>query len=213
MSKHIIAIGASTGGPDAIKRLLSGLPRTCPPILITQHMLPKQLAMFARLLNRLPSIEVSIAERGARPLPGRAFIAPGDAHLQLQRDAQGEYVIALDHAPPVNRYLPSVDAMFASVATSAGKHAIGVLLTGMGEDGAAGLLAMRHSGALTLAQDAASSVVFGMPGAAVRLGAATEIVPLARMADRLLRAANAAALVERSPAFNSAARNMILANS
>lgn len=210
MSKDIIAIGASTGGPDAIKEVLAKLPRTCPPILITQHMLPKQLAMFARLLSRSSSIEARIAVHGERPMHGQAYIAPADAHLTLRRSAEGGYMLALDHSPPVNRYLPSVDVMFASVAVHGGRQAIGALLTGMGDDGAAGLLAMRHGGAHTIAQDAASCVVNGMPGAAVKLGAAREVVPLGRMAERIRAAVNAAFVVERSSVLAAESRNAFL---
>lgn len=184
-TERIIAIGASTGGTEAIKDVLLGLPADAPGVLIAQH-IPKNFSeAFARRMNRLTQLNVVEAQDGQQVLPGHAYVAPGDRHLMLVRDG-ARYVCRLDDGELVNRHKPSVDVLFRSVAQQAGRNALGVLLTGMGRDGARGLLEMREAGSPTLAQDEATSVVWGMPGEAVALGAATEVLPLPSIAARLL---------------------------
>jgi len=190
-SEKLIIIGASTGGTEAIRRVLEPLPANSPAILIAQHMPGGFTRSFAERLDRLCQIRVKEAEEGERVLPGHAYIAPGDAHLALARSG-ANYVARLDDGPPVNRHRPSVDVLFRSAAAQAGRNALGVLLTGMGKDGAAGLLAMREAGAATLAQDETSCVVFGMPREAIALGGAMEVLALEEIAPRLM------ALVARS---------------
>ncbi|OBX35444.1 chemotaxis response regulator protein-glutamate methylesterase [Halomonas elongata] len=185
-SEKLIIIGASTGGTEAIRSVLEPMPAHAPAILITQHMPGGFTRSFAERLDRLCRIAVKEAQDGERVLPGHAYVAPGDAHLRLVRSG-ANYVVRLDDGPPVNRHRPSVDVLFRSAADQAGRNAIGVLLTGMGKDGAAGLLEMRRAGAATLAQDEASCVVFGMPREAIALGAAEEVVGLDDMAARLLK--------------------------
>jgi two-component system chemotaxis response regulator CheB len=181
---RIIAIGASTGGTEAIKRVLCGLPADAPGILITQH-IPKAFSTsFAKRMDECCAMTVSEAEDGQQVLAGHVYIAPGDKHLYLIRDG-ARYVCRLDDGAPVNRHKPSVDVLFNSVAKCAGQNAIGVLLTGMGKDGAKGLREMRAAGSRTVAQDEASSVVWGMPGEAVSIGAAEQVVALEDMADCL----------------------------
>ena len=184
-SEKLIIVGASTGGTEAIRRVLEPLPANSPAILITQHMPGGFTRSFAERLDRLCQISVKEAEDGERVLPGHAYIAPGDAHLKLARSG-ANYVARLDDGPPVNRHRPSVDVLFHSAATHAGRNAIGVLLTGMGDDGARGLLEMRQAGAVTLAQDRDSCVVYGMPNEAVARGAVEDTVPLAELATALL---------------------------
>lgn len=184
-SEKLVAIGASTGGTEAIREVLQGLPANSPGILITQHMPGGFTRSFAERLDRLCRMRVKEAEDGERILPGHAYIAPGEAHLKLIRSG-ANYVVRLDHGEPVNRHRPSVDVLFESVAQYAGRNALGVILTGMGKDGAAGLLAMRQAGAQTAAQDEASSVVFGMPREAIALNAAVEVLSLDKIAPWLL---------------------------
>lgn len=184
-SEKIIAIGASTGGTEAIRQTLVPLPPTCPGLLITQHMPPGFTRSFADRLNKLCQISVKEAEDGERVMPGHAYIAPGDTHMELARSG-ANYHIRLHNAPPVNRHRPSVDVLFHSVARTAGKNAVGVILTGMGNDGAAGLLEMRNAGAWTLAQSEKSCVVFGMPREAIAAGAACEIVDLEHVSQKML---------------------------
>ncbi|MHB0774116.1 protein-glutamate methylesterase/protein-glutamine glutaminase [Halomonas sp. WWR20] len=184
-SEKLIIIGASTGGTEAIRSVLEPLPANSPAILITQHMPGGFTRSFAERLNRLCRITVKEAEDGERVLPGHAYIAPGDHHLKLARSG-ANYVVRLDDGPPVNRHRPSVDVLFHSAAQSAGRNAVGVILTGMGKDGAAGLLEMRQAGAHTLAQDEESCVVFGMPREAIALGGAVETSPLDDIASKLL---------------------------
>ncbi|MFG6158705.1 chemotaxis response regulator protein-glutamate methylesterase [Halomonas sp. 1390] len=195
-SEKLIIIGASTGGTEAIRQVLEPLPANSPAILITQHMPGGFTRSFAERLDRLCQISVKEAVDGERILPGHAYIAPGDAHLKLARSG-ANYVARLDDGPPVNRHRPSVDVLFHSAAGQAGRNAIGVLLTGMGKDGAAGLLEMRQAGAATLAQDEASCVVYGMPREAVALGAAAEVLPLEEIAPRLLSLAAASGRAQR----------------
>ncbi|WP_413724782.1 protein-glutamate methylesterase/protein-glutamine glutaminase [Sodalis sp. RH16] len=184
-SEKLIAIGASTGGTEAIRHVLEPLPATSPALLITQHMPPGFTRSFAERLNKLCQITVKEAEDGERILPGHAYIAPGARHMELARSG-ANYQIRLHDGPPVNRHRPSVDVLFKSVAQYAGRNAVGVILTGMGNDGAAGLLAMRNAGAYTLAQDEASCVVFGMPREAIAMGGSNEVVPLHQMSQRMM---------------------------
>ncbi|EPZ8122851.1 protein-glutamate methylesterase/protein-glutamine glutaminase [Yersinia enterocolitica] len=184
-SEKIIAIGSSTGGTEALRQVLIPMPLTSPGIVITQHMPPGFTRSFAERLNTLCQIAVKEAEDNDRVLPGHAYIAPGDLHMELIRSG-ANYHIKLNKLPPVNRHRPAVDVLFKSVAKSAGKNAVGVILTGMGNDGAQGLLELRQSGAHTLAQSEKSCVVFGMPREAIALGAACEVVDLADISQRIL---------------------------
>ncbi len=184
-TEKLIIIGASTGGTEAIREVLVPLPPDAPAVLIAQHMPPGFTKSFAQRLNGLCRITVKEAEHGERVLPGHAYIAPGHAHLLLARSG-ANYIAHLSDEPPVNRHRPSVDVLFRSAAQHAGKNAIGVILTGMGRDGAAGLLDMRKAGAYTLAQDEASCIVFGMPREAIALGAADDVAPLSEMSRRVM---------------------------
>ncbi|MCG7598605.1 chemotaxis response regulator protein-glutamate methylesterase [Halomonas sp. McH1-25] len=195
-SEKLIIIGASTGGTEAIRNVLEPLPANSPAILITQHMPGGFTRSFAERLNRLCRITVKEAEDGERVLPGHAYIAPGDAHLKLARSG-ANYIAQLDNGPPVNRHRPSVDVLFNSAAQQAGRNAIGVILTGMGKDGAAGLLAMRQAGSPTLAQSEATCVVYGMPREAVALGGAAEIVDLDQMAGQIMHLVAASGRAQR----------------
>ena len=181
----IIAIGSSTGGTEALRAFLSVLPPNTPPILITQHMPERFTKTFADRLNTLCRITVKEAEQGDGVLVGHALIAPGNYHLTLVRNG-ARYEAALSQDPPVNRHRPAVDVLFRSVAQYAGKNAIGVILTGMGKDGSAGMLEMKQAGAYNYAQDEASCVVFGMPKEAIETGAVDEVWPLDRMAHKVL---------------------------
>ncbi len=182
----LIILGASTGGTEAIKAFLTKLPPDCPGILVTQHMPEAFTLSFANRLNSLCRITVKEAQHGDIVLPGHAYIAPGHSHLILKRNG-ANYACELNQGPPVNRHRPSVDVLFRSAANSAGNNAIGVILTGMGKDGAAGMLEMKRAGAHNFAQDEASCVVFGMPKEAIALGAVDEIVPLQEMASRVMK--------------------------
>jgi len=184
-TEKLIIIGASTGGTEAIRELLQPLPPDSPGIMIAQHMPAGFTHSFAQRLHGLCRIAVSEAVHGERILPGHAYIAPGGFHLSLARSG-ANYVAVVDQTPPVNRHRPSIDVLFDSAARHAGKNAIGVILTGMGRDGAEGLLRMRQAGAYTLAQDEASCVVFGMPREAIALGAASEVVAIQDMSQRLV---------------------------
>ena len=184
-SEKLIAIGASTGGTEAIRHVLQPLPATSPALLITQHMPPGFTKSFAERLNKLCQITVKEAEDGERILPGHAYIAPGAMHMELTRSG-ANYQVKLNDGPPVNRHKPSVDVLFNSVAQFAGRNAVGVILTGMGNDGAAGLLAMNKAGAWTIAQNEASCVVFGMPREAIALGGASEVVDLHQISQHML---------------------------
>jgi two-component system chemotaxis response regulator CheB len=195
-SEKLLIIGASTGGTEAIRQVLEPLPASSPGILITQHMPGGFTRSFADRLNRLSQVSVKEAEEGERVLPGHAYIAPGDQHLRLARSG-ANYVVRLDDGPPVNRHRPSVDVLFHSAAQFAGRNAIGVLLTGMGKDGAAGLLEMRNAGAPTIAQDEASCVVFGMPREAIALGGACEVITLDEIAPRMMALAAASGRAQR----------------
>lgn len=187
----LIVIGASTGGTEALGRLLPLLPRGTPPVVIVQHMPERFTATFAQRLDGLCRIQVREAADGDRPACGGVLIAPGDRHLLLHRQGRG-YRVETREGPYVARHRPSVDVLFRSTAIGAGRAALGVLMTGMGDDGARGLLEMRQAGADTLVQDEASSVVWGMPGEAYRMGAADRAVPLDRLAAEIARHAQRA---------------------
>jgi two-component system, chemotaxis family, protein-glutamate methylesterase/glutaminase len=184
-SEKLIIIGASTGGTEAIREFLIQMPSDCPGILIAQHMPEGFTTSFARRLDSLCKISVCEALGGERVLPGHAYIAPGHSHLMLARSG-ANYVTRIDQGPPVNRHRPSVDVLFRSAAESAGKNAVGVILTGMGKDGAAGMLEMKNAGACNFAQDEASCVVFGMPREAIALGAVHEVGPLTALPGMVL---------------------------
>ncbi|CAD5358425.1 fused chemotaxis regulator; protein-glutamate methylesterase in two-component regulatory system with CheA [Enterobacter cancerogenus] len=185
-SEKIFAVGSSTGGTEALRQLLLPLPRNCPALLIAQHMPPGFTRSFAERLDRQCHLRVKEAENGERVLPGHAYIAPGALHLELARSG-ANYIARLSDSPPCNRHRPSVDVLFQSVAKAAGKNATGVILTGMGNDGAQGLIAMRNAGAHTLAQSEKTCAVFGMPREAIALNAAVEVVDLDEMSQRMLQ--------------------------
>ena len=182
----IIAIGASTGGPSAVAELLRRLPPDTPPIVLVQHMPGVFTRHFAERLNRECRITVKEAEDRDELLQGRALVAPGGLHMTLKQQSDGGYRVWIGDGPPVCFSRPSVDVLFSSVATAVGKSAVGILLTGMGTDGARGLTQMRNAGARTFAQDEASCVVFGMPKEAIRLGGVGTVLPLDRLAPALL---------------------------
>lgn len=184
-SEKLIIIGASTGGTEAIKEFLMRMPSDCPGILIVQHMPEGFTRSFAQRLDSICRIAVKEAEHGDRVLPGHAYIAPGHSHLLLGRSG-ANYVAHLDQAPPVNRHRPSVDVLFHSAAVNAGKNAVGVILTGMGKDGAAGMMEMKQAGAHNFAQNEATCVVYGMPREAVMVGAVHEVAPLQELPGMVL---------------------------
>jgi two-component system chemotaxis response regulator CheB len=181
----VVAIGTSTGGTQALEAILTRLPRTVPGIVIVQHMPERFTAAFAQRLDTLCQITVREAQHLDRVLPGTALIAPGGRHMQLRRSG-AQYQVEVLSGPPVNRHCPSVDVLLRSVARTAGANALGIILTGMGDDGARGLLQMREAGADTIAQDEATSVVYGMPKEAVKLGAAKRSAPLEAMAGLIV---------------------------
>lgn len=184
-NEKILVIGASTGGTEALKAVLSQLPENSPGIVIAQHMPEGFTKSFALRLDGLCKVRVKEAEQGDRILPGHAYVAPGHSHLLLGR-GQGSYVCELSQAEPVNRHRPSVDVLFKSAARIAGRHAIGVILTGMGKDGAIGLKEMHQAGAYTIAQDEKSCVVFGMPKEAIAQGGVDQIVALKDIPQHIL---------------------------
>ena len=188
-SEKMIIVGASTGGTEAIKEFLVRMPVDCPGILIVQHMPEGFTTSFAKRLDGLCKITVREAVHGERVLPGHAYIAPGHSHLRLGRSG-ANYVTELDQGPPVNRHRPSVDVLFRSAASNGGKNAVGVILTGMGKDGAAGMLEMKEAGAWNVAQDEISCVVFGMPREAIALGAVHEVAPLTDLPAKVLQHIN-----------------------
>jgi two-component system, chemotaxis family, protein-glutamate methylesterase/glutaminase len=188
-TERIIAIGASTGGTEALREVLAALPPDSPAIVISQHIPAAFSKPFADRLDKCSPMKVLHAEDGQYIVPGHAYVAPGDRHLLVERDG-ARYLCRLSDGPPVNRHRPSVDVMFRSVAQKVGPNAVGVILTGMGDDGARGLKEMMEAGAHTLAQDEASSVVWGMPGSAVKLGAAQRIESLSRVPSVMLELAN-----------------------
>lgn len=182
---RIIAIGASTGGTEAIREVLESLPPDAPAVVISQHIPAAFSKPFAERMNRCSAMAVCEASDGQYILPGHVYVAPGDQHLLVERDG-ARYRCRLSNGPHVNRHRPSVDVMFRSVAQNVGPNAVGVILTGMGDDGARGLKEMLDAGAQTIAQDEATSVVWGMPGAAVKLGGAQHVLPLHRVASEML---------------------------
>lgn len=183
-TEKLVIIGASTGGTEALKDVLAAMPADSPGILVTQHMPAAFTTAFANRLDRLCRISVKEARDGDRVLPGHAYIAPGDRHLLLARSG-ANYITRIADAPPVSRHRPSVDVLFRSAANSAGKNSIGIILTGMGDDGADGMLEMKQAGAHTIAQDEASCVVFGMPKEAIARGGVDEIAALADIPRRI----------------------------
>jgi two-component system chemotaxis response regulator CheB len=180
----VVGIGSSTGGTIALEKVLTQLPRTCPGVVIVQHMPEKFTGAFAERLNSLCEIEVLEASSGDRVLPGRALIAPGGKHLQVKRSG-GQYITIVSIGPAVNRHCPSVDVLFKSLAANVKQNATGVIMTGMGNDGAQGLLAMKNAGCKTLAQNEESCVVYGMPKEAIKLGAADIIIDLSDIASKI----------------------------
>jgi two-component system chemotaxis response regulator CheB len=185
-TKKIIAIGASTGGTEAIKNILMDMPLDCPGIIIVQHMPEMFTKQFADRMDSLCRITVKEAKNGDTVLNGHALIAPGNRHMLL-RTSGTRYYVQLKDGPEVNRHKPSVDVLFQSVSKYAGKNSKGILLTGMGSDGAKGLLQMKESGAKTIAQDENSSIVFGMPKSAIELGAVDDVLPLKKIAAKNLK--------------------------
>lgn len=181
-----VVIGASTGGTQALETVLLGLPRDCPGVAIVQHMPEKFTSMYAERLNQLCAMTVREARSGDRLERGTVLIAPGGKHMQLHK-SMGQYFVKVIDGPPVNRHKPSVDVLFKSAAEVAGKDALGIILTGMGDDGARGMKAMRDVGGRTVAQDEASCVVFGMPMEAIKLGGVDDVRPLSAMAEAILR--------------------------
>jgi len=186
-SGTIIFIGASTGGTEAIREVLTRLPADIPPILMTQHMPEMFTGSFARRLDLLSKISVKEAVQGERVEPGVAYLAPGHSHLRIRKIHTGGYQCELSRSDPVNHHRPSVDVLFHSAAEQVGRAAIGVILTGMGKDGAVGLLHMMQEGAWTIGQDQATCVVYGMPREAALLGALKEVVPITEVAARVLQ--------------------------
>ena len=184
-TEKIVFIGASTGGTEATREVLMGLPPDAPAVMITQHMPPGFTKGYAARLDSLCGISVKEAEEGERILPGHAYIAPGGLHLSVDRSG-ANYVARLSDAEPVNRHRPSVEPLFLSAARVVGPNALGVMLTGMGADGALAMKRMRDAGSWNVAQDEASCVVFGMPKMAIAAGAVHEVLPLAQIATRLL---------------------------
>lgn len=186
-TERVVAIGTSTGGTQALQDVLTALPEVCPGLVIVQHMPPQFTAAFAKRLDALCHIEVREARDRDRVVPGCALIAPGGRHMLLQRSG-AQYYVEVREGPPVNRHCPSVDVLFRSVAKTAGRNALGIIMTGMGDDGARGLKEMREAGAGTIAQDEASCVVFGMPKEAIRMQAVERVIPLEELPAAMLRA-------------------------
>jgi two-component system, chemotaxis family, protein-glutamate methylesterase/glutaminase len=184
VTEPIVAIGASTGGTEALREVLEALPATSPGILIVQHMPEKFTTAFARRLDMSCAVTVKEAEDGDLVMPGRVLIAPGNLHMLLVRNGS-RYTVRIENGAHVSRHRPSVDVLFRSTAQAAGRNAMGMILTGMGDDGARGLLEMRGMGSHTVAQDEASSIVFGMPKEAIARGAAVRTLPLDRMAGEI----------------------------
>lgn len=185
--EKLVAIGASTGGVEALKTVLMDLPAQCPPIVVTQHMPPRFTAAFAERLNRECPMKVSEAKHNDLIEPGHVYIAPGSHHLEVVR-VSNQYRCTLSESAPVSGHRPSVDVLFRSVADTVGRGAVGAILTGMGKDGAEGLLAMRKAGAYTLGQDEGSALIYGMPRVAFERGAVVKQVSLSHMADAIMEA-------------------------
>jgi two-component system chemotaxis response regulator CheB len=188
-TETVVCIGASTGGTESLREILEVLPAASPGIVIVQHMPEKFTEAFARRLDGLCQMEVKEAADGDTVLRGRVLIAPGDRHMLLQRSG-ARYYVSVKEGPLVSRHRPSVDVLFRSAARYAGANAVGIIMTGMGDDGARGLLEMKNAGAYTVAQDEATSVVFGMPKEAIALGAADKVLPLDRLPAEILRVGN-----------------------
>ncbi|QFY42122.1 chemotaxis response regulator protein-glutamate methylesterase [Candidatus Methylospira mobilis] len=188
-TQTVIAIGTSTGGTLALETVLTALPRTSPGILIVQHMPEQFTEAFARRLDDICRISVTEARHGDQVMPGRALIAQGGRHMMLRRSG-AQYYVDVVEGPPVSRHRPSVDVLFRSMAKFAGKNALGIIMTGMGDDGAKGLLEMHQMGALTIAQDEESCVVYGMPKEAIKLGAVDKIVALQQIAAEISACVN-----------------------
>lgn len=184
---RVIFVGASTGGTEAVKTFLLGIPPNCPPIMIVQHMPESFTGSFAARLNGLCQPRVIEAQGGEVLAPGTVYVSPGHSHMRIRRSGGG-YMTELLKTPPVNRHRPSVDVLFDSAAEIVGRNAVGVILTGMGKDGAQGLLRMRQAGARTFGQDEASCIVYGMPREAALIGAVEEIANLKDLAPRVLLA-------------------------
>ncbi len=184
-TNKVVAIGASTGGTQALQQVLQAMPHNSPPIVIVQHMPESFTKAFADRLNQICDIEVIEASDGDSVIPGRALIAPGNKHMMLNRSG-ANYFVQIKQGPRINRHRPSVDVLFKSVARYAGANAVGVILTGMGGDGASGMLEMKQNGAYTIAQDEASSVVFGMPKEAIKLGGVNTVLGLEKISSDVL---------------------------
>ena len=185
MTQQILAVGASTGGTEALREFLTALPADAPGVVIVQHMPEHFTRAFAARMDTLCTVRVKEGEDGDRVLGGHVLIAPGNHHMRLVRDG-ATCRVRLSQDPPVNRHRPSVDVLFESCATAVGRNAVGVIMTGMGDDGARGLLAMRNAGARTLGQDEATCVVYGMPRVAAEMGAVEQVLPLLRLAPAAL---------------------------
>ncbi|KAK0361233.1 Protein-glutamate methylesterase/protein-glutamine glutaminase 2 [Friedmanniomyces endolithicus] len=184
-TEMVACLGASTGGTEALREVLQALPANAPGIVIVQHMPAGFTAAFSKRLNSLCEVEVKEAQHGDPVLRGHVLIAPGDKHMLLERQG-ARYQVAIKDGPPVSRHRPSVDVLFRSAARAAGRNAMGVIMTGMGDDGARGLLEMKEAGAVTVAQDEASSIVFGMPKEAIARGAAQKIMALEHIAREIM---------------------------
>lgn len=200
--KRMVVIGASTGGVEALKRLLSGIPADCPPILVTQHMPPRFTEAFAQRLNRELAMTVSEAKHDEPIEPGHVYIAPGSHHLEIGRSGTHNRCVLSD-GPPVSGHRPSVDVLFRSAARNIGHTAIGVILTGMGKDGAAGMLDLRKTGAVTFGQDEETSLIYGMPRAAFECGAVMQQFSLDRLASAILDACEREAPPRAAPVSHS----------
>jgi two-component system chemotaxis response regulator CheB len=198
VTEPLVAIGASTGGTEALREVLEALPADSPPILIVQHMPEKFTTAFARRLDSTCAVRVKEAEDGDLVQSGQVLLAPGNLHMLLVRNGS-RYTVKVEEGPHVSRHRPSVDVLFRSVAQAAGRNAMGMILTGMGDDGARGLLEMRQMGSLTLAQDEATSVVFGMPKEAIQRGAAVRTLPLSKMAGEIVSFGRKAAASGAAP--------------
>jgi two-component system chemotaxis response regulator CheB len=185
-TERVVCIGASTGGTESLRELLEALPADSPGVVIVQHMPERFTATFAQRLDRLCTVEVKEAADGDTVLPGRVLIAPGNRHLLLRRSGT-RYFVTVKDGPLVSRHRPSVNVLFRSAAHCAGRNAVGIIMTGMGDDGASGLLEMKQEGALTIAQDEESCVVFGMPKKAIEIGASSRVIPLCGLAAEILR--------------------------
>jgi len=188
-TRKVIAIGSSTGGTEALRRVLMPLPKSCPGIVMAQHMPPGFTTSFAERLNELCPIDVKEAEDGDAVIPGRALLAPGEFHMQLARSG-AKYFVKVKDGPRVCRHKPSVEVLFETTAKIAGANAMGIIMTGMGYDGADGMVKMREAGAYTVAEDEASCVVFGMPKEAIERGGACKVVPLDTIPDEIVRFAS-----------------------